>query len=259
MNKMIEQQRMPDFLIIGAQKCGTTSLYNYLIKHPNVVPAKKKEVHFFDYQFEKGIAWYRKHFPLVFENNPNLITGEASPYYIFHPHAPQRISEMMPRVKIIVMLRNPVDRAYSHFQHEIRLGAETLSFEEAIEKEAARLQGEKEKMMKDENYYSYNHQHYSYLSRGIYVDQLKAWMEKFPKKQFLIVKSEDFFYDPLTVFDRVLHFLNLPVWELNKGKKYNAGHYSKMDDVMRKHLIDYFKPHNQRLYEILGENLDWEQ
>lgn len=259
---------IPDFIIIGAQRCGTTSLYNYLTKHPHVVSSYKKEVHFFDVNFKNGIGWYRAHFFPSFSykyyvkqiSKQDIVTGEASPYYIFHPHAPKRILETVPRAKLIALLRNPVDRAYSHYRHEVKLGVETLSFKDAIEKEEERLRGEMEKMLEDENYYSFNHQHYSYLSRGIYVDQLKTWMNLFPKEQILILKSEDFFNDPPAIFKQVLEFLNLPSWELKEYRKYNVGWLAeKMDATIRKRLIDYFEPHNQRLHEYLGVNFGWEK
>ncbi|HEY9295730.1 MAG TPA: sulfotransferase domain-containing protein, partial [Phormidium sp.] len=163
----------PDFIIIGAQKCGTTSLYEYLIQHPQILAASKKEVHFFDLNFAKGVDWYRQQFKPVSQKS---ITGEASPYYIFHPLVPQRIYQLFPQVKLIVLLRNPVERAISHYYHEVRLGFEDLGLEDAIAQEPARLEGETAKILADETYYSYNHQHYTYLSRGVYVEQLNNWM-----------------------------------------------------------------------------------
>ena len=256
---------LPDYMIIGAQRCGTTSLYHYLKQHPCVGPALLKEVHFFDINFSKGIAWYRAHFPsflykfLIKQiSKQNFVTGEASPCYLFHPHAPKRVRKILPRVKLIILLRNPVDRAYSHYHHESRKGREALSFEDAIEGEEERLRGELDKMLADDNYFSFNRQHYAYLSRGVYIDQLKTWMSLFPKDQFLIIKSEDFYEDPPRIYKQVLKFLNLPDWELKEYSKYNYAHYSKIDVTTRKRLIDYFKPHNQRLYEYLGVNFDWE-
>lgn len=257
---------LPDFIIIGAQRCGTTSLYFYLTKHPCIVPAFTKEVHFFDKNFVKGVAWYRAHFPSFSYRTyveqirkQNLVTGEATPYYIFHPAAPKRISEVVPEVKLIALLRNPVDRAYSHYQYEVRRGRETLSFEDAIGREVERLSGERERILRDGSYYSFNHQRYSYLSRGIYMDQLRTWIGLFPKEQMLILKSGDFYADPPTMLGRILEFLNLPSWELKEYKTYNRASYPRMNAVTRKRLIDYFNPHNQRLYEYLGMSLDWDR
>lgn len=255
---------LPDFIIIGTQKGGTTSLYNYLIRHPSVAPAFNKEVHFFDLNFQKGIAWYRAHFPsLLYRSYANrrlgqdLITGESSPYYIFHPLAPERISKAIPHVRLIALLRNPVDRAYSHYQKAVRNGLEPLSFEDAIECEEERLRSETRRILTEESYYSFNHHRYSYLSRGIYVDQLEVWGRFFPDEQTLILKSEDFFADPRSVWERVLEFLDLPHWEPKAHQKHNFASYGKMDAVTRDRMIEYFEPHNQRLYEYLGVDYGW--
>ncbi|MEJ2557594.1 MAG: sulfotransferase domain-containing protein, partial [Anaerolineae bacterium] len=118
---------LPDFLIIGAQKCGTDSLFRYLGGHPCIKLASSKEAHYFDLKFDKGINWYRSHFPLIPYKysvkrlrKQDLITGEATPYYLFHPHAPGRAAAIVPHVKLIVLLRNPADRAYSHYNHEVK-------------------------------------------------------------------------------------------------------------------------------------------
>jgi hypothetical protein len=255
---------LPDFLIIGAQRCGTTSLQRYLIQHPCIAPSFRKEVHFFDRNLKKGVTWYRAHFPSVPYKyfvttvlRRRFLTGEASAAYLFYPHAPKKIFEMMPRVKLIVLLRNPVDRAYSHYQHEVSLKYETLSFDEAIEQEPDRLRGEREKMLADQSYDSYKYRHYSYLARGAYADQLMRWMKLFPRDQILILRSEDFFAESSKTFQKVLGFLELPPCELSEYKQYNAREYSSMNAATRRRLIDYFEPHNRRLRELVGENFPW--
>lgn len=216
---------MPDFLIIGAQKCGTTSLYEYLTQHPQIVSATRKEVHFFDLNYALGLEWYKSKLGEV--DQLNSICGEASPYYIFHPQVPQRVYQHFPQVKLIVLLRNPVDRAISHYYHELnRLKAETLPIEEAIDREPKRLQGELEKLETDPNYYSYNHQHYTYLSRGLYLEQLQRWMALFPREQFLILSSEEFWEKPDRTLAEVLNFLQLPSLQLDAYPSHNAGNYS---------------------------------
>jgi hypothetical protein len=244
----------PDFIIIGAQKCGTTSLYEYLMQHPQIVAASQKEVHFFDLNFAKGVDWYRQQFQPVSENS---ITGEASPYYIFHPLVPQRIYELFPQVKLIVLLRNPVERAISHYYHEVRLGCEELGLEDAIAQESARLEGETAKMLADETYYSYNHQHYTYLSRGIYIEQLKNWMQFFPKEQFLVLPSEELYTKPNIVLNQVLEFLKLPNYQLSQYGKYNLGEYPAVTPEIRQQLQEYFQQYNQQLEEYLGVKFNW--
>jgi hypothetical protein len=255
---------LPDFLIIGAQRSGTTFLYNSLIRQPAIAPALTKEVHFFDVSFDKGPRWYQAFFPLRLQaavergRRRPYLTGEASPYYLFHPLVPARVAEILPRVKLIALLRNPVDRAYSHYQHERRRGYEALSFEQAIEQETARLAGEVEKILRDQGYDSYNHQHYSYLSRGVYVDQLERWMAVFPHEQLLIVQSEQLYAEPATTVQQVMSFLGISTPALKPYRKPSAPAYPKLDAAMRERLVDYFKQHNQRLADYLGRRFDWD-
>lgn len=257
---------LPNFIIIGAQKCGTTSLYQYLSEHPQVIPALKKEIHFFDdMEFGKGLNWYRAYFPLSIQkyyakifNGQRKITGEASPYYIFYPHSPKRISAVAPNVKFIIMLRNPVDRAFSHYYHQVRKGRENLGFTEAIDAEEERLKGELERMINDETYYSRNYWAYSYLARGRYAEQLKVWLNFFQRENFLIINSERFFISPAEEFKETLRFLELEPVELKNYMASNAGSYHKMPDMTRKQLVEYFKPHNQRLYKLIGCDLKWD-
>lgn len=257
---------LPEFIIIGAMKCGTTSLYRQLIQHPQIASARRKEVHYFDWYFDKGEAWYRGQFPVAswasrsIESDQRLITGEASPYYLFHPQAPRRVHEMLPEVKLIVLLRNPVDRAWSHFHHVVDRNGETLSFEEALKAESKRLAGEREKLEKDPVYRSFEYQKHSYQSRGIYVDGLEAWMRYFDPSRFLILRSEDFFADPPRVFDQTLRFLGLRSYELPSYERFLAGSYTtSMDPDTRKELIELFRPHNLRLSKLVGKDLDWDR
>jgi hypothetical protein len=252
---------LPDFLIIGAQKCGTTFLYQLLVQHPFVKPAFGKEIHYFDLNFGRGDNWYRSHFPLQVRKNRRYITGEASPYYLFHPHAARRASTVLPRAKLIVLLRNPVDRALSHYQHQMMRGNggghDTLTFEEALEAEERRLPEETAKILQDEYYVSSFHRTCSYLSRGIYVDQLLAWTRFFDKTQMLVLKSEDLFYNTLTTLKSVSDILEIPQWVPKTTSIPNKREYTRMSPATRQRLNDYFEPHNRRLYEYLGADLGW--
>lgn len=251
----------PSFLIIGGQKCGTTSLYNYLIQHPKLMAASKKEIHFFDSNYDKGYEWYKGHFSATykFRVETDVITGEATPYYIFHPRVPARVRKTLPNVKLIVMLRDPVERAFSHFKHHVKYKEEPLSFVEAIKAESKRLMGEWDKMVQNDNYNSCNLQMFSYMTRGVYVCQLKRWLEYFPKEQFLILPSEDFFRDPEVNFLKTLRFLGLPEYKLMSYKKFNASQVASMDKRIREYLINYFKPYNEELYELLGLDFGWQK
>jgi hypothetical protein len=254
----------PDFLIIGAQKGGTTSLYSYLCQHPEVVAARTKEVQYFSENFARGSAWYRRHFPVLVSREPQrllgagrLRTGEATPYYLFHPHAPKRVRAGLPRVKLIALLRNPIDRAYSHHRYHVKLGDEVMGFEAAIAAEPERLAGELERMGRDEGYVSDPHRNFSYLARGLYADQLERWLECFPREQLLVIQSERFFADPVAGYRRVIRFLGLSEHELDTYEAANVGSYEDMDPATRARLVDYYQEPNERLYTLLRERFDW--
>jgi hypothetical protein len=245
-------RQLPDFIIIGTQRGGTTSLFNYLIEHPNIMPPFIKETHFFDYHYQKGVNWYRAFFPSSAYSKyqertqqSEFVTGEATPNYLFYPHAPKRIKATCPSVKLIVVLRNPIDRAYSHYHHEVRLGIEDLTFEEAIEREREQLPEETEKVVADEDYRSFSHQNYSYLSRGIYINQFKVWNNFFPK-------------DPRKTVARTIDFLGMSSYELTNFDIHNALPYQEIKQSTQRTLMDYFEPYNQKLYQYLGMNLGWE-
>ena len=262
---------LPDFLIIGAQKGGTTSLYLYLNEHPNIGGAVIKEVSFFDKNYALGLPWYRAQFPTPLRKlytrdirKQNYIVGEASPGYLVYPHAPERIASVLPRVKLIALLRNPVERAYSQYRHNVERGYESLSFTDAIDAEEERTQAEKEKVLSNPGYNSTAFFRYSYLARGVYVNQLKHWLDFFPQEQLLILKSEELNAEPQAIFQQTLAFLDVPVLipdSLRKEfKHYNTSGdkvASKIEPTMRERLVAYFEPHNARLYELLGRDFGW--
>lgn len=257
---------LPDFYIIGAAKCGTTSLYQYLIRHPYVHPGIGKEIHYFEELYYRGENWYRACFPFKFQkyffklNQKNdLITGDSTPRYIDHPYVPRRIKELTPNAKFIVMLRNPIDRAFSHYNMNLKNQYETLSFEDAIKQEPQRIKGEYEMMEKTEKV-SFNYYLYAYLDRGIYVNRLKNWLDIFPKKNFLIIKSEEFFKDTSIQYKRVIEFLNLPKWDLKEYPAHMVGRYQENDIAtkLRNELQQFFKPYNEKLYKLLDTDFGWD-
>ena len=257
----------PDFIIIGAQKSGTTSLFNYLIKHPQVLGSYIKETHFFcSENYNKGIDWYRSFFPSIFYKKltevalrSKVIVGECTPYYIFYPHAADRILKYFPKIKIIAILRNPADRAYSQYKHRKRFGNEKLSFEEAITREKEIIRVEHEKMINDNNYYSYDHKTSSCLSRGIYVNQLKTWMAKLHSSQLLILSFDDFINNTQEVMNTVCNFLEIKNIKQKSYRKFHQGNYKEMDATTKTNLSSFFKPYNQELYNLLGKNFRWDE
>ena len=252
------QRCLPDFLVIGAMKCGSTSIYDSVKLHPQIIPGYKKAAHYFDLNYPKGEAWYRAHFPLQSEKDASSkLSGESSPYYIFHPLAAERAAALVPDARLIALLRNPTSRAYSHYQHMLRTGRESLSFEEALDKEPERLSGIEEKIIADPNYPMAAHRNFSYVGRGMYADQLERWFKVFPRQQFLILRSEDFFKNPAQACQQIYRFLDLPEWDPGFYDNSNPGKYDPMNPETRKRLDAFFRPHNQRLYEMVGVDFGW--
>ena len=253
---------LPDFIIIGVEKGGTTSLYDYLIRHPSIISARTKEVHYFDTNY-LGLWWYKAHFPTIFKKilfkvlKKKILTGEATPYYIFHPLAASRIFKDLPNVKLIVILRDPVDKAYSQYYDNRRKNQEELSFEDAIQKESERTQGEKEKIIKNPKYNSKNYWFFSYLSKGIYSEQLKHWFSIFPRKQFLILETIELQSNPQKVLNEVFSFLGIPKNQINIDEKKNVGKYEKMIPKTRSALENYFSSYNIELEELLDRKFSW--
>jgi hypothetical protein len=255
---------LPHFIIVGAAKGGTSSLYWYLSQHPQVIPAIKKELHFFDIDFHRGIRWYRSNFPLAIRlkirnaaKGIRHISGEGSPYYMFHPHAPRRMAEVVPRARLIVLLRDPVKRAYSHYNHVVRTGGEPLSFVDAIKMEKERLDGEAAKMISDERYRSRNHRRHSYITRGYYIEQLTELAKYFSRQQIMVVKSEDLFERTQESYARILQFLELEPWTLESTTARNIGTYSPGPVPLEEELRAHFRPYNTRLYDYLGVDFGW--
>ena len=240
--------KYPNFIIIGSQRCGTTSLYTYLAQHPQILTPIKKEMDFFSWHFDRGIDWYLAHFPPIPEEE-QFLTGEASPSYFDCREAPERLYSAFPEVKLVVLLRNPVDRAISQFYRLSDLKWEGRSLDRAISDEIERLAQNPAYIIGEEPG--------NYLARGRYVEFIKNWRAFFPREQLLVLKSEDFYAGAATTVRQVLEFLDLPEYQLPEYQNANPGSYQPVSDSMREWLSDYFRPYNQQLEEYLGTKFDW--
>ena len=258
---------LPDFIIIGAMKTGSTSLYGFVVKHPAIAPAATKTLQYFFRNYKFGELWYRSNFPTNLQRysfykktNQKLISGEASPTYLFYPTVPSRMKKILPDVKLIVILRNPVDRAYSHYHYTKRHHIdEPLSFDKAIELEEERCAGERERLIKDPYFSPFHYKEHSYLARGVYADQLENWFKHYDRKQFLILATEDFRKNSQQTLDQVFDFLGVHPFQVENLKNLNVGNYKEMNEGTRKFLIEYFKPHNERLSKLLQRSFDWDR
>ncbi len=245
---------LPDFLVIGAQKAGTTALYAYLRWHPGITGPSWKEVSFFDRHWWRGEAWYRGQFPL---RSGQRLVGEASPSYLFHPLAPERVRSLVPDAKLIALVRDPVDRAYSHYQHEVALGREPLSFEDALAAEEERTRGEVERLVADPRAFSHAWWDHTYAARGRYADQLESWLEVFPREQLLVVPSEDLGERPAETYAAVLAFLGAESHALPDYPRVFEREYQPMRPETRAALAATFAEPNRRLEQLLGRSLGW--
>jgi hypothetical protein len=247
---------LPDFLILGAQKAGTTALYAYLRRHPGITGPSWKEVSYFDRHYARGEAWYRGNFPNLARARGKLV-GEASPSYLFHPLAPERVKALVPEARLIALVRNPADRAHSHYNHEVALGREPLPFEDALEAEEERLRGEEERLVADPRYFSRAWWSHAYKARGRYADQLERWLAVFPREQLLIVPSDDLGSAPELTHARVLEFLGAAAKPLDAYPRVYERQYDPMAPETRGRLASEFEEPNRRLYELLGRDLGW--
>jgi hypothetical protein len=256
---------LPGFLIIGAQRCGTTSMYRTLSQHPGVLKAVlHKGVHYFDMNYDHGPSWYRAHFPLRAAGRraaraagSAALTFESSPYYMFHPLAADRIAHDLPEVKLLVLVRDPVERAYSAHAHELARGFETEPFPRALELEDERLRGEADRMTQDPGYLSHSYQHHAYLARGRYAEQLDRLEGIFGTDRLHVIDSGDFFTEPEPVYDAVLGFLGLRRLGYPEFERHNARPRSPMPPSLRTELDDYFLPFDEKLGRWLVRPPSW--
>ncbi len=241
----------PDFIIAGASKSGTSSIYHYLDHHPQVLLSHKKEIDFYWKNFQRGIDWYLAHFPSITDRS-DFLTGEATPNYLRFPYIARRIKDTFPKTKIIILLRNPADRAISWHYHKFNTGLTSEDLSTAIATEMERLTTITEEEITKTSFYNPDN-----LISSLYYYKIRPWIETLGREQFLILKSEDFYQNPAREMKAVHKFLGLSECTLEKYPKVNAGTYNEADSSLRATLIEYFAPYNQRLEEYLGMQFNW--
>lgn len=258
----------PELLVVGAKRGGTTSLWKYLADHPGMLPTfpraeKIKGTYFFDERWSKGEAWYRSHFATDGERakaEAHLgyapATFEASPYYLFHPHAPARAKQVLPDALIVALLRDPVERSFSHWK-ERRANGETLSFADALAAEAERTDGEEARMLADPSVISAAHRHQTYVAQSRYAPMLERWLDAYGPDQVLVVAAEDFYADPQSFTDVVTDRLGLPRRDLGDAAPFNAAPSADMDPEVRARLRAELSADIVATETLLGRPLPW--
>jgi hypothetical protein len=259
---------VPDFVIIGCQRGGTSSLYRYLGLHPDISPSLRKETEYFTAKFPMGEAWYRAHFPLALRHRlaaafgKRRLTFEATPDYLVDPRAAARCHALLPDVRIVVMLREPGERALSQYHHNVRLGLETETFARAIELEESRISGDLAEMVDNPSTSATAFRRYSYLARGDYAEQLQRWFDLYPRDRFLILESEEFFSDPDRVLGKVLEFVGARRWSPQEFRNYSyldrgaVGH-EEVPAELRGVFDSRFNQSNKNLQELIDTDLEW--
>jgi hypothetical protein len=249
---------LPDFIIIGAMKSGTTSLYNYICEHPCVLPAAYDEVGFFDDNFHLGLNWYRSLFPTkkqienIRKKEGIAITGEDTPFYFWNKDARDRIKKLLPEIKLVLILRNPVDRAFSEYNNVVREKGVKLSFEEYIKPDLGNIENNPLNV-------SQCGQKSAIISRGIYFIQLQMWQELFPKESIFIFDSNELSNKPVETMNKVFKFLNLPDYDFEKRFHIKKFGYGKMNDSTREKLIEFYRPMNEKLFNLIGKKYNWNE
>jgi hypothetical protein len=255
----------PDFLVIGGQRCGTTSLFKHLAEHPQALrPGVEKGVDYFTLHYDKDLDWYRGHFPLDRlarlrrAGHGGPVIFEACTYYLFHPLALERIAKDLPDVKLVAMLRDPVERAYSAYKHEFARDFESEpDFERALALEDERLEGELEKIAADPAYESIPHRHHAYRRRGQYAEQLERAFDLFPRDRIHVLDSESFFADPAMEYAAVTDFLGLRRFTPARFDQHNARPSGSMPAGARAFLTEYYASWDDRLADLLGRQPAW--
>ena len=247
---------LPDFLVIGSKRCGTTSLYEYLGQHPCIKKSSHDHIGFFDDNFHLGMGFYKSFFPTIFEKmffefkNGKLLTNDVTSSYIQNSQTATKIFQTLPNTKIIAILRNPIDRAYSEYNLDLRANPDIQSFETIIQNEIDNM-GNKN----DDEVIKNKH----YLKKGIYFDQLKPWFKLFPKKNILILSTEKFGKDTNNIFNIIFEFLNLENYNIENSKRMQKGTYTKLNSKTREKLLKFYKLKNNQLYDLINEKFDWDK
>jgi hypothetical protein len=247
---------LPSVLIIGAQKAGTTQLHLCLTRHPRCFGGAKKELHYFTKHRDRPLGWYRSHFP--FGRTVGRVDGlclESTPSYLPSPQALQRMGEVLPEAKLIVLLRDPVTRAFSHYQHYKSRGLEKRDFatvvRQAIEEQAYAPQFGEIKQANAAPLLNYVH-------RGYYALQLEILFDYCSRQRVLVLDSANLFDNTNDVCQRTFDFLDLEPYDVSPKKIHNRGYYRDLiDPTVAQMLREHYQPHDELLVELLGRRFRW--
>lgn len=250
---------LPNVLVIGAQRAGTSSIYRYLGSHPDVVPSLRKEIEFFSTRSSMGERWYRAHFPLMARPQ---VTFEATPDYLLHPLSASRAARLLPDVKAVALLRSPITRAFSQYGHQRRLNREDLPFATALEREPERIAGEFDRLISDPDYPAVELRTHGYMERGRYAPQLTRWFETLGRERVHVIRTEDLWAEPEQTYSALLDFLELRhVMPRFENYSYVPDTGARTDTSMsieaETYLRDQLASEIEAVEDLLGRPMGW--
>ena len=254
---------LPDFLVIGAKRCGTTSLFYHLPEHPCISKSPHDNMGFFNDNFHLGVNWYKSFFPTIFTRNKiksefgNFLAFDVTTTYMEEESTANNVYQIKPNMKIIVILRNPVDRAYSQYHLNLREKAEKRSFEDAMEENMNELNKESHERYEIKPKFSVEEN--NYLKKSLYAQQLRHWLNIFPMESMLILSTEEFESKQQVIYNKIFEFLNISQFEVKNTEKMEKGSYPQMKSETRSLLLDYFRSHNNELFKLINKKFDWEK
>jgi len=249
-------RQSPSFMVIGAEKCGTTSLFQYLAKHPDILSTVEKEIDFFDMEYKRGLDWYLAHFPALpatISTADKFAVGETSANYLYDASAPERMFKHFPNIQLVVLLRHPVDRTISRYNMMVRNGSEKRSLEVAIAEEIQQIQ----QAVTPAGIAWPVLNRCRHIGNSLYALHLQRWLAKFSREQLLVLRSETLFAQPERTLSGLCRQLGIGAPPAQRYEKHNAGTYSTVPLALRQQLHTFYQPYISQLEDLLSQSFDW--
>ena len=251
------QRKLPDFLVIGGKRCGTTTLFEFLRQHQMIAEPVIDHMGFFDDNYSIGINYYKSFFPIKTEETAKKLDYDVTTSYLTSPFVAERVAKEIPNVKIIVLLRNPTSRAWSDYNASQKKDASEEEFQTYIDDELQELEASDFEEKVSKNDYNMSEPFSNFIKKGLYAVYLKKWLKLFPRKNFLFISTESFSKDENKVFKQIFDFLGLSNFEIHKLQRMSKGNYEKLNPKIKNKLDLFFAPHNDELFKLINEKYDW--
>ena len=251
------QRKLPDFLVIGGKRCGTTTLFEFLRQHQMIAEPVIDHMGFFDDNYSIGINYYKSFFPIKTEETAKKLDYDVTTSYLTSPFVAERVAKEIPNVKIIVLLRNPTSRAWSDYNASQKKDASEEEFQTYIDDELQELEASDFEEKVSKNDYNMSEPFPNFIKKGLYSVYLKKWLKLFPRKNFLFISTESFSNDENKVFKQIFDFLGLSNFEIHKLQRMSKGNYEKLNPKIKNKLDLFFAPHNDELFKLINEKYDW--